>query len=224
MTGIELAASLAERYRQRVEVSLVGRINLPDALAVSYTRGILKNLGVQLFEDARVQTLEPNGLTLTAAESPMSLEADVVVATMGDEGAASSLNANDVENQVKRLAVEPTLQLADHPEVFVAGDAATHRNPTTGDEVRQTAAMAELAGRHAAQNVRRLFAGEDLAQFSGDLKMWVASLGEHDAVGSVLGVPVRGWVASTIKGAITRLSEHPSRLGYEIVNMADVIG
>ncbi len=66
-------------------------------------------------------------------------------------------------DRVGRVTPEPTLALAAHPEIFVAGDICAFTQD--GTLLPGVAQVAMQQGAHAARNIRRAIAGQPLEPF-----------------------------------------------------------
>ncbi len=208
-TGIELACGLAQAHPGAVKPVLVGkRLNIqggPRELA--YARQRLEALGVELHEGLHVHDATPGRLKVGAKEGvPQGLDADLVVAAMGERGAGEGLATAHAPDKHGRFPVRPTLELEDAPgaNVFVVGDANRLMHPVTHTQVPQKVRPAELQGELAADNLLRKLDGEPLREYRNRELGWIANLGTDDAVGQLFGLPVRGRPAALLKDAVTR--------------------
>jgi NADH dehydrogenase len=92
-----------------------------------------------------------------------------------------------------RIRVRPTLQLPEHPEVFVVGDAAYLEHE--GAPLPMMAPVASQMADLAADNVLRLVRGEEARPFVYRDPGSLATIGRNAAVAEVAGVRFRGFVA-----------------------------
>jgi NADH dehydrogenase len=81
-----------------------------------------------------------------------------------------------------RIAVEPDLRLAGHPEVFPVGDVAAIADPKTKQVLPQLGSVALQSGEQAGENIARLVAGEDTEPFEYFDKGSMATIGRGSAV------------------------------------------
>ncbi len=79
-----------------------------------------------------------------------------------------------------RLPVQPTLQLARHPEVLAAGDIAEIRQ--NGQPLPMLAPVAMQSGGHAARTILDLIAGQEPKPFRYKAYPTMATIGRGDAV------------------------------------------
>lgn len=93
-----------------------------------------------------------------------------------------------------RLAVRPTGQLAEHDNLWAAGDCAALPHPN-GGVCPQTAIFAMMGGRHAASNLLRQRKEKTLKPFWFSGLGEAASLGHRRAIYYLLGLRVTGFPA-----------------------------
>lgn len=94
-----------------------------------------------------------------------------------------------------RILVTEALHLPEDSSVFVLGDAA--QVPTKdGRGLPMLAQVAQQQGRYLGKTVARTLAGKTLRPFRPHLLGELVSLGRWSAIGVVLGIPVRGVLAS----------------------------
>ena len=80
-----------------------------------------------------------------------------------------------------RVKVTPTLQLPDHPEVFVIGDAA-YLESADGRPLPMVAPVAMQQAVTAAENIQRHIAGQTLREFAYQDPGSLATIGRNAAV------------------------------------------
>jgi NADH dehydrogenase len=92
-----------------------------------------------------------------------------------------------------RVVVEPTLQLAGHPEVYVIGDSAFLE--AQGPSLPMMAPVAIQMGETAAGNIRRTLAGKAPLPFRYRDPGTLATIGRNAAVARIHGVSFTGFPA-----------------------------
>ncbi|HJW91543.1 MAG TPA: NAD(P)/FAD-dependent oxidoreductase [Anaerolineales bacterium] len=92
-----------------------------------------------------------------------------------------------------RVVVEPTLQLADYPEVFVIGDAAYLEDE--GQPLPMMAPVAIQQARVAARNIQQLVAGKSLEEFEYHDPGSLATIGRNVAVARIGRFKFHGFLA-----------------------------
>jgi NADH dehydrogenase len=96
-------------------------------------------------------------------------------------------------DHVGRVAPEPTLALAAHPNIFVAGDICAFTQD--GKLLPGVAQVAMQQGAHAARNVLRLIDRKPLEPFRYHDYGIMATIGRGSAVGDVFGFKISGFFA-----------------------------
>lgn len=92
-----------------------------------------------------------------------------------------------------RVAVLPTLQVAGHPEVYVAGDLAYVEQ--AGWPLPMTAPVATQQGKAVAANIRRQLQGQAALPFRYRDRGVMATIGRNVAVAHVFGRSFTGFIA-----------------------------
>jgi NADH dehydrogenase len=200
--GIELAGQIAELARRtlrsgpRPTISLVEggpRVlaEFPEALQ-RRAAGDLAELGVDIWQRARVVDADDEGIDILSASGAL-LRAPARTVLWADGVIASPLARalGDVDD-TGRVRVQHDLSLPGRPEVFAIGDMAAL------DGVPGLASAAMQQGRHAAGTIRRRLAGRTTKPFRYADKARLVTIGRRRAVGSALGIPVSGRLASLI--------------------------
>ncbi len=202
-TGVEVAGALVELSRslirrdypmlRRADVQIVllqgGDRLLPDLppRLGSYTHQQLRRLGVDVHLKASVSAVEPDGIYL---QNGQSIATETVIWTAGLEASLPELVGSVAQNQRRKLAVLPTLQLAAYPEVYAVGDLANVQAlPLTG-----VAPEALQAGVTVARNIRRQMQGRSPQPFQYFNKGRLAIIGCFTGVGKIAGIPITGFL------------------------------
>lgn len=207
-TGVEFCAALAV-----LATELAGRdypgigaaeprivlIEASDAPLGSFTADLrqaaaagLRARGIQIRSGTKVTDVDPDGLTL---EDGSRIEAATVVWAAGVRASALA-GAFPVTASHGRVVVGPTLQVARHPEVFVAGDMA--QIPGRAGPLPMLAQVAIQSGRHAARSVLAQRAGRKVRRFRYRDLGTMATVGRGDAVaqiGDLHLTGLSGWLA-----------------------------
>lgn len=117
----------------------------------------LQHLGVELHLDTKVTDIDAKGLTVSDREGASTrFEARTVLWTAGVEAppiaAALARAAGATQDRAGRIAVEPDLTLAGHPEIHVVGDVmGLNRLPGLAEVAMQTGAYAGRSVRHSVE-------------------------------------------------------------------------
>ncbi len=220
LTGVELAAELAERvpelarthglFLRDVDLILVemGARILPtlDEAMSRRAAAELERRGVRILTGTRIVEARQGAVQL---EPGGWLAVGALIWTGGVR--AAELFVGDGNTRVEtgpqgRLVVEPTLMLKGCPGVFAVGDIALALDPATGLPVAQAAQLALQQGEVAADNVLAWLEGRPLEIYRPRWLGELVSLGRYAAVGWAK-LPWRGrlrlvgYIASLVKWA-----------------------
>lgn len=179
LTGIEAAAELAERL-PGLRITLVTRGSLSDgwhASAAGHFRERLRELGVEVREGIAVSSLEEGRAHLADGGA---IPFDAAVWAGGFEALPLAREAGLPVDAAGRVRVRETLQVAGHPEIFAAGDAAAADGP--GGIIRMGCVSALPMGAHAGENVERALRGEGPKPFPFAIALRCVSLGRRDGL------------------------------------------
>jgi NADH dehydrogenase len=205
-TGVEFAGALAELLRgplrkdysklslseskvillEAAESLLSG---LPRRLA-HYALGRLRRMGVEVRLNAAVSAIEPDAVHL---KDGTVVPAETVVWTAGVRGEHSAAAWGLPLDRSGRVPVDPTLQLAGHPEVYIVGDLA--RFEQNGRPLPMIAPVAIQQATTAARNIRRQFSGRPLMPFRFRDPGMMATIGRNAAVAHFAGLAFTGFPA-----------------------------
>lgn len=205
-TGVEFAGALAELLRgplrrdypgpdfrqarvvllEAAETLLAG---LPERLG-RYALGRLRGMGVDVRLRATVSQVDIDSLRLADGQR---LPTETVIWTAGVRGEPSAEGWGLGRDPAGRVAPLPSVQLADHPEVYVIGDLA--RVEEGGRPLPMIAPVAIQEGATAAENIRRQIAGAAPLAFHHRDRGMMATIGRNAAVASVAGLTFTGFPA-----------------------------
>jgi NADH dehydrogenase len=213
-TGVELAGALAEIARQSLRQDFrrihpeSARIVLlegspyvlgpfPDPLRVAARRA-LERLGVEVRTNAKVTDIDEQGVTVEAtvveqASGHQRIDAETVLWAAGVAASPLARSLGVPLDRVGRVTPEPTLSLAAHPNIFVAGDICAFAQD--GMPLPGVAQVAMQQGAQAARNIRRAIEGKPLEPFRYHDYGMMATIGRGSAVGDVYGLKISGFFA-----------------------------
>jgi NADH dehydrogenase len=205
-TGVEMAGAIAEiatktlvRDFRHVD-STQTRIYLLDAadqLLPSYPKPLadkakadLEKMGVEVHLKAFVDKITPNGVYF----GEHFIESPNVIWAAGN-AASPLLKTLEVPlDKAGRVIVNPDLTIADHPELFVIGDAALaydkRQRPLPG-----IAPVAIQQSRYVAQLIAKGVAADKRKPFKYFDKGMMATVGKAKAVAAVGGLQMSGFTA-----------------------------
>jgi NADH dehydrogenase len=202
-TGVELAGALAEIARQSLPQDFrsinprSARIVLieggphvlgtfPDPLRTD-AREALTRLGVEVRTGSVVTRIDEAGVTFGAETIP----AQTVLWAAGVAASPLARSLAVPLDRVGRVTSLPTLALAEHPTIFVAGDLCAFMQD--GKLLPGVAQVAMQQGAHAARNVLHAIGGEPLQPFRYRDYGTMATIGRGSAVGDVFGIKISGF-------------------------------
>jgi NADH dehydrogenase len=204
-TGVELAGTLAELRNIAVPASFPGidpaqvkvtLIEQAPALLTAfrprereYARRQLQQRGVDVRLDTTIKALAPGQVLLADGTSVPS---DVTVWAAGVAAPPSIGKLGLAHGHSGRLLVGPDLRVEGEDRIFAAGDISV----SASDPVAQLAQPAIQQGRHAAQQILALAAGQETAVFHYHDKGIMATIGSRSAVVELpVGIRLRGTLA-----------------------------
>jgi NADH dehydrogenase len=207
-TGVELAGAFAELIRHvmrkdypmlkagEAQVVLVEATDkiltaFPENLQQSALRQ-LDRMGVDVRLNSPVETVNGREVTFKGGAT---LGTDTVIWTAGIRGAKIGDTLGVKLGRGSRVPVEPTLNLADHPEVYVVGDMASLETYKDGKPYPQVAQVAIQQGHRAAQNILAALKGAPLQEFKYVDKGNMATIGRRAAILDAYGIQLTGLLA-----------------------------
>ena len=207
-TGVEMAGALSELIRL-VLVKDYPRLNIKDVriLLLEATDKLLAALPERLREAAgktlwRKYVEVRFGATVAdydgaqvRLKSGEVIPAQTVIWAAGVRAAplSAALGLQPGGGRQGRMAVEPTLQVPGHPEVFIIGDAAYREQD--GAPLPMVAPVAIQMGKSVARNIAHLVRGQPLEPFRYRDQGTLATIGRNAAVANVYGIQAKGFLA-----------------------------
>ena len=206
-TGVETAGALAELITHimsrdyphmdlnevRVLLLEAGRSvmpSYPDELRKA-TRNLLENKKVEVLTDTKL--LDYNGERVTLANGA-PIKANTVIWTAGVKAAGIANRLGVEQAGSGRVRVADSLQIPDHPEAFVVGDAAYVVNGN-GQSLPMLSTVAIQQGKVTARNIRRIIRGERPEAFHYKDPGLLATIGRNAAVARIWGLSFSGFIA-----------------------------
>jgi NADH dehydrogenase len=209
-TGVETAGALAELINH-VMVKDFSHLNLSEArvilleandhLITPYphelrhaTFHLLRREQVEILLNTKLANF--NGQTVTLGDG-RQIATYTLIWTAGIK-AAPILESLEVERAgAGRVRVNSTLQLPQHPEVFVVGDAAYLLNGE-GQPLPMLSTVAIQQGKVTAQNIWRIISGKQPELFYYKDLGLLATIGRNAAVARIWGMSFSGFIAWVI--------------------------
>ncbi|WEV28453.1 FAD-dependent oxidoreductase [Streptomyces sp. 71268] len=179
LTGVEVAAEIAERYPE-LDVLLLGR-DEPGALlgprARAHVRSAFERLGVRVRGGVEAVKVLPDAVELAGGEW---VDADVVVWASGTRAAPLAASAGLTVDERGRVVTDAALRSVSHPSVYAVGDAASVRQGY--GVLHGTCQSGMPTGVHAAVSIVRELRGKRPKPFRFGHYHAPVSLGRGDAV------------------------------------------
>jgi NADH dehydrogenase len=207
-TGVELAGALAEiaRIRCRRTSAAFARIGadrvagrrsdvlpaFPEKLRRA-SRQSLERLGVEVRTGSLVTGIDADGVTWKNRTPSSGCRAETVLWAAGVAASPLARIARRAARPRRRVTPAPTLALAEHPNVFVAGDICAFTQD--GKPLPGVAQVAMQQGAHAAKNILRAIGGKPLESFRYRNYGNMATIGRGSAVADVGPVKASGFLA-----------------------------
>ena len=176
-TGVELAGTMAELARKSIPrdfraidtktarvilIEAVDRVlpNYPARLSAK-ARATLEKLGVEVRLNYRVTEIDGEGVWIGEGERRQRIDAENVIWAAGVQASSLGAKLGAKTDKSGRVFVEPDLTVPGHPEIFVIGDLAKVKDPTSGEEVPGVAPAAIQMGKYVARTIKRETAHRD---------------------------------------------------------------
>ena len=204
-TGVEMAGAIAELIRgplksdqanaaAHIDISLIEagpRLLPPFAPSLSAkTKKDLEKLGVKVLLNTPVKAVEHRKIIL---KDNSSIPAEITVWAAGVKGsdAMAQLSLPILNN---RLAVEPTMQVKNYPNIWALGDIAGALGKD-GRPLPMVAPVAIQQGKFIAKQIVRVVENKPLKVFKYLDKGSMATIGRNKAVVQVKGLKISGPIA-----------------------------
>ena len=205
-TGVEMAGALSELIRL-VLVKDYPRLNIKDVriLLLEATDRLLAAMPERLREAAGktlwrkyvevrfgATVADYDGIRIRLKSGEI-IPAHTVIWAAGARAAGPNDRLGLASARQGRIAVEPTLQVAGHPEVYVIGDAAYRE--TNGVPLPMVAPVAIQMAEAVARNIVRTLRATPLREFRYRDQGTLATIGRNAAVAHVFGLQLSGFPA-----------------------------
>ncbi|WP_158506843.1 NAD(P)/FAD-dependent oxidoreductase [Symbiobacterium thermophilum] len=200
LTGVELAAELADEYPGRLRVTILEAA--PEIMAgfppdlVQVARRILEGKGIRILAGSPIVTADASCVHLQGGgEVPY----DLLVWAGGVRGHSLLARAGLALGGRGRARVDAFLRSVIDDRIYVIGDSAAFADPASGREIPPTGQAAVQMGRAAAENILRRLGGRPERPFAFRMRGQFASLGHHEGVGVLGEAPMAGLPAMAVK-------------------------
>ena len=204
-TGVEMAGAIAELIRgplksdqasaaAHIQVSLIEagpRLLPPFAPSLSArTKKDLEKLGVKVLLNTAVKAIEHRKIIL---KDDSVLNSEITIWAAGVKGSDAMAQLN-LPTHGNRVAVEPTMQVKNYPNIWALGDIAGALGKD-GRPLPMVAPVAIQQGKFIAKQIARLMAKKPLTEFKYLDKGSMATIGRNKAVVQVKGLKISGPIA-----------------------------
>ena len=162
----------------------------PDELRKA-TEKLLKSKKVEVLTNTKL--VDYNGQRVRLGDS-IPIETKTMIWTAGVKAAGIANQLGVEQAGSGRVRVANSLQIPNHPEVFVIGDAAYLVNGN-GRPLPMLSTVAIQQGKVAARNIRRIVKGEALEEFHYKDPGLLATIGRNAAVARIWGLSFSGFIA-----------------------------
>jgi NADH:ubiquinone reductase (H+-translocating) len=191
-TGVEMAGAIAELIRgplksdqaqvaKNISVTLVEagpRLLPPFAPSLSArTKKDLEKLGVKVLLNTAVKELAHRKIFL---KDGTSLQSEITIWAAGVKGSDAMKELN-LPVEANRVAVEPTMQVKNYPNVWALGDIAGAKGKD-GGPLPMVAPVAIQQGKFIAKQIKRISLNKQLEHFKYLDKGSMATIGRNKAV------------------------------------------
>jgi len=204
-TGVEMAGAIAELIRgplksdqaeaaANIQVSLIEagpRLLPPFAPSLSErTKKDLEKLGVKVLLNAAVKAIEHRKIVL---KDDSVLNSEITIWAAGVKG-SDAMAQLSLPTNGNRVAVEPTMQVKNYPNIWALGDIAGALGKD-GRPLPMVAPVAIQQGKFIAKQIVRLVANKPLTVFKYLDKGSMATIGRNKAIVQVRGLKIAGPIA-----------------------------
>jgi len=191
-TGVEMAGAIAELIRgplksdqaqvaKNINVTLIEagpRLLPPFAPSLSArTKKDLEKLGVKVLLNTAVKELAHRKIFL---KDGTTLQSEVTIWAAGVKGADAMKDLN-LPIEANRVAVEPTMQVKNYPNLWALGDIAGAKGKD-GSPLPMVAPVAIQQGKFIAKQIKRISQNNKLEHFKYLDKGSMATIGRNKAV------------------------------------------
>ena len=204
-TGVEMAGAIAELIRgplksdqanaaAHIDITLIEagpRLLPPFAPSLSArTKKDLEKLGVKVLLNAAVQEVEHRKIKL---KDGTIIASEITIWAAGVKG-SDAMGQLNLPTMANRVAVDPTMQVKNYPNVWALGDIAAAIGKD-GNTLPMVAPVAIQQGKFIAKQIMRLSKNQKLENFKYLDKGSMATIGRNKAVVQVKSLKISGAIA-----------------------------
>ncbi|QZZ21467.1 NAD(P)/FAD-dependent oxidoreductase [Leptothermofonsia sichuanensis E412] len=194
-SGVELACKLADRLKERGRIRLVEKADQILGTSTDFNREAatqaLEEKGIWIDLETTVEAITSDTLTLTYKGSADTIPVEIVLWTVGTRVTDVIATLPLKKSPAGRIAVTPTLQAVDQPEVVALGDLADCKD-AEGQQVPMTAQVAIQQAEYAGWNIWASLTDRPLLPFRYYHLGEMMTLGTANATLTALGLKLNG--------------------------------
>ena len=211
-SGVELACKLADRLGDSGRLRLVERgaeiLKTSPAFNQEAAQKALSERGIWLDLETSVESLTADSLSLKYRDRVDTIPVEIVLWTVGSQVAGIVHSLNLKQNQQKKIVVEPSLQVVEHPEIYALGDLAACHD-VDGRQLSATAQVAIQQADYCGWNIWASLTNRPILPFRYQHLGEMMTLGADNATLTGLGVQLDG-VAAHIARRLAYLYRLPT--------------
>ena len=223
--GVELACKLADRLKDKGRFRIIEQADQILRNSPEYNRETarktLEAKGVWLDLETSVESIGADNISLMYKGIVDTIPVDIVLWTVGMQGAPVVRSLALKQNQRGQLATTPTLQAIDHPEIFVLGDLSECRD-AEGKLVPASAQAAFQQSDCAGWNIWASLSARPLLSFRYQNLGEMLTLGTDSATFTGMGLQLDGQLAYLMRrlAYLYRMPklEHQLRVGVNWIS------
>ncbi|MEC4804044.1 MAG: NAD(P)/FAD-dependent oxidoreductase [Jaaginema sp. PMC 1079.18] len=203
-SGVEIACKLADRLGDRGRLRIIDRASdiLRDSTEFNRKTAqvALQARHIWLDLDTDIANITADSITLDYKNQIDTIPVDLVLWTIGTKVADFVKNLDLEHNQKGQIAIAPTLQTPQRPEIFAVGDLAACQD-INGQNIPPTAQAALQQADYCAWNLWATMTNRPLLPFRYQPLGEMMALGTHNATVSGLGIQLDGTIGHLARRA-----------------------
>lgn len=194
-SGVEIACKLADRLGDRGRLRIIDRGSEILRQSPEFNRktaqAALESRSIWLDLDTDIENITDENITLRYKNQVDTIPVDIVMWTVGTKVSDEIKNLDLEHHQSGQIAIAPTLQTTQRPEIFALGDLAACHD-INHQQVPPTAQAAIQQADYCAWNVWATITNRPLLPFRYQPLGEMMALGIHNATVSGLGMQFDG--------------------------------
>ncbi|MFP4008272.1 MAG: NAD(P)/FAD-dependent oxidoreductase [Spirulinaceae cyanobacterium] len=194
-SGVEIACKLADRLGDRGRLRIIDRGSEILRQSAEFNRktakAALEARHIWLDLDTDIESITADSIALRYKNQVDTIPVDLVMWTVGSKVSDAIKNLDLEHHQSGQIAIAPTLQTTQRPEIFALGDLAACQD-INHQQVPPTAQAAIQQADYCAWNLWATITNRPLLPFRYQPLGEMMALGTHDATVSGLGMQFDG--------------------------------